>query len=137
MLLLTKRYNMIKTYSSFDDLTKAASNYLKDLGRSKQTIEIYNWIWRKVKLFMDENRISVCNSSTIADYLTATYGSEPIALLTHHQKHCLRCALSLVQFSETNKMIGVIRRNEKIILSGEIGEQISAYVELKRAQRLN
>jgi hypothetical protein len=110
---------METAYSSFEDLTKAASLFLKKLGRSKQTIEIYSWIWKKVKVYMDANRIINCTSKTIADYLKSTYGTQPISSLSHHQKHCLRCALCLAQFAETNGMIEVIRRREKVQLSGQ------------------
>jgi hypothetical protein len=128
---------MYIAYSSFEELTQAASRYLENIGRSKQTVTIYNWIWRKIKVFMDDHCVINCTSSTIADYLNATYGSQSIAELTHHQKHCLRCAICLIQFAETNKMIEVINRREGIALSGEIGAQITSYIESKKALRLN
>jgi len=54
-------------YSSFEDLTKAASEYLEGIGRSQQTVLIYNWIWRKVKLYMDNNGIVKCSSNVITE----------------------------------------------------------------------
>ena len=124
-------------YSSFEDLTKAASEYLEGIGRSKQTILIYNWIWRKVKLYMDNNGIVKCSSKVITDYLNFTYGAKPISQLSRHQKHCLRCALCLAQFAETGKMIEVISRREPLMFSGEIGMLILQYIEYKRSMRLH
>jgi len=124
-------------YSSFEDLTKAASGYLEGIKRSKQTVNIYNWIWRKIKLYMDSNGIVKCSSKVIADYLNFIYGDRPVSQLSHHQKHCLRCALCLAQFAETGKMIEIISRREPLKFSGEIGSLIMQYIEYKRSMRLN
>ena len=124
-------------YSSFEDLTKAASKYLEGIKRSKQTIIIYNWIWRKVKLYMDSNDIVKCSSKVIADYLNFIYGDRPVSQLSKHQKHCLRCALCLAQFAETGKMIEIISRREPLKFTGEIGSLILQYIEYKRSMRLS
>jgi len=128
---------MHTNYSSFEDLTKAASEYLEGIGRSQQTVYIYNWIWRKVKLYMNNNGIVECSSKVITDYLNFTYGAKPISQLSRHQKHCLRCALCLAQFAETGKMIEVISRREPLMFSGEIGMLILQYIEYKRSMRLH
>ena len=124
-------------YSSFEDLTKAASEYLEGIKRSKQTITIYNWVWKKIKLYMDSNGVVKCNSKVITDYLDFIYGDRPISQLSHHQKHCLRCALCLAQFTETGKMIEIISRREPLKFTGEIGSLILQYIEYKRSMRLN
>lgn len=124
-------------YSSFEDLTKAASEYLKGIKRSKQTVNIYNWIWRKIKLYMDSNGIVKCSSKVIADYLNFIYGDRPVSQLSHHQKHCLRCALCLAQFAEAGKMIEIISRREPLEFPGEIGSLLLQYIEYKRSMRLN
>lgn len=123
-------------YSSFEDLTKAASEYLEGIKRSKQTITIYNWIWKKIKLYMDSNGVVKCSSKVITDYLNFIYGDRPISQLSHHQKHCLRCALCLAQFAETGKMIEIISRREPLKITGEIGSLILQYIEYKRSMRL-
>jgi len=56
---------MQKDYSSFEHLKEAASDYLAGIKRSKQTIIMYNWIWRKIKLYMDRNDIAKCSSKVI------------------------------------------------------------------------
>jgi len=127
---------MNRYYSTFEELTEAASQYLKDLGRGKQTISIYNWIWRRIKVFLDVRNLKRVGSETVAAYLIETYGDKQVSALTHHQKHCYRCALSLAQFAETNKMIERTNRREKIILTGEFGRLIDQYVEHKRSLRL-
>ncbi|WP_010662932.1 site-specific integrase [Marinilabilia salmonicolor] len=124
-------------YLSFEDLTKAASEYLEGIKRSKQTIIIYNWIWRKIKLYMDSNGIVKCSSDVITGYLKITYGSKTISQLSKHQKHCLRCALCLAQFAETGKMIEIISRREPLKFTGKIGSLILQYVEYKRSMRLS
>jgi len=134
---LLKEYVMHTDYFSFEDLTKAASEYLEGLKRSKQTIIIYNWIWRKIKLYMDNNNIVQCSPTIISEYLNSVYGDKPISQLSHHQKHCLRCALCLAQFAETSKMTEIISRREPMQFSGEIGSLIMQYIEYKRSMRLN
>ncbi|AMP99741.1 phage integrase [Pedobacter cryoconitis] len=128
---------MSTNYASFEELTNSASKYLEDIGQSKQTVIIYNWIWKKVKVYMDNVHIEKCTPKTIVDYLNLTYGDQLIAKLTHHQKHCLRCALCLAQFAETNKMIEIIQRRGVIVLEGEIGGQMKQYINYKRSLRLN
>jgi site-specific recombinase XerD len=127
---------MNKYYSTFGELTEAASKYLKDLGRSKQSICIYNWRWQKIKVFMDAKNIKNVNSEIVAAYLIETYGNHQVSTLTKHQKHCYRCALCLAQFAETNKMVEIINRREQIVLTGEFGKLISQYVNYKRSLRL-
>jgi len=128
---------MLTDYSSFEDLTKAASEYLENIGRSKQTVIIYNWIWKKIKLYMNNNDIVKCSSKVMTDYLNFAYGDKSITQLSHHQRHCLRCALCLVQFAETGKMIEYIQRKEPLKFSGEIGLLIMQYIEYKRSMRLS
>jgi len=48
---------MSTNYSSFEELTHFSSKYLEDLGRSNQTVIIYNWIWKKVKVYIDTEQI--------------------------------------------------------------------------------
>lgn len=86
---------------------------------------------------MDNEHAESCTSKTIVDYLSATYGDQPIVQLSHHQKHCLRCALCLAQFAETSKMVEIIQRREVVAFNGEIGEQMKQYIEYKRSLRLN
>ncbi|MEJ7738720.1 MAG: hypothetical protein WKF97_14935 [Chitinophagaceae bacterium] len=128
---------MYRDYSSFENLTKAASIYPEDIGRSKQTVAIYKWIWGKIEMYMNRNRIDDFTPKTITDYLISAYRNKSISELTRHQKHCLRCALCLAQFAETNKMVEVIHRRESIALTGEIGELMAKYVEWKKSLRLN
>jgi len=127
---------MNRYYSSFEELTAAASMYLKGIGRSTQTISIYQWIWSRIKEYMESKGLRRCSARTVAAYLSETYGDKAISALTHHQKHCYRCALCLAQFAETGKMIEVINRRETIELTGELGKLIKQYVEYKKSMRL-
>src|ERR1700710_2043762 len=120
---------MFTDYSSFETLTDSSFKYLGDIGRSKQTVEIYNWIWKRIKTYMDGNKISSCSAETVVDYIRITYGDQTISILSHHQKHCFRCALCLAQFAETNKMVEIIQRRESVEFTGEIGEQMTQYIE--------
>jgi len=133
----SKTIIMYTAYSSFEDLTSAASKYLKDIGKSKQTISIYEWIWKKVKMYMDENRLLNCTSATVSGYLTFIYGNQSISKLSRHQKHCVRCALCLAQFAETSNMVEVIRRREPIVFTGELGKQMENYIDHKKSFRLH
>ncbi len=128
---------MNNKYSSFEDLLNAASDYLRDIGRGKQTISIYKWIWGRVGVYMASKGISDCTSSTVTAYLREAYGSKSVPELTHHQKHCYRCALCLAQFCETGRMIEVINRREPITLTGEFGKLIEQYIEHKKSMRLS
>lgn len=85
---------------------------------------------------MNAKKLKSCGSETVAAYLNEAYGDKPVSVLTHHQKHCYRCALCLVQFAETDKMIEIINRRETIVLTGEFGGLINQYVEYKRSFRL-
>lgn len=127
---------MSKDYSSFEELIAGASKYLEDIKRSKSTVSMYNWIWKRIKLYMDKNGIDKLDSTVVHDYLKFTFGEKSISQLTHHQKHWLRCSLCLVQFSETDKMIEIMRVREPLIFNGEIGLTIMQYIEYKKEMRL-
>jgi len=128
---------MSVNYSSFEELISSASKYLEDIGRSKATVTMYNWIWKRIKVYMGNKQIETYTPKTITDYLSFTYGDQPVSQLTHHQKHCFRCAICLVQFAETGKMVEIIQRREVIALDGEIGEQVKQYISYKQSLRLN
>ncbi|WP_285546713.1 tyrosine-type recombinase/integrase [Dyadobacter frigoris] len=127
---------MNRYYSSFEELTEAASNYLRNIGRGKQTISIYLWIWNRIKVYMDCKDLRHLSSQTVAAYLSEAYGDKTISDLTRHQKHCYRCALCLAQFAETGKMIEVINRRPAAVLDGEVGELIRQYIEYKKSVRI-
>lgn len=86
---------------------------------------------------MDNSHIVNCNTEAVSAYLNITYGNKSISKLSRHQKHCVRCALCLAQFAETNKMVEVIRRREPIVFTGEIGEKMIKYIEYKKSLRLH
>ena len=128
---------MNRYYSTFEELTEAATQHLAGLGKGKQTISIYNWIWQRIRAFMDSRGLKRVDSETVASYLIVTYGNRNVSTLSKHQKHCYRCAVSLAQFSETGKMIERTFMGEKVVLTGEIGRVIEQYVAYKRSLRLN
>lgn len=57
---------MNTVYNTFDELTSAASQYLRDLGRAKESIRIYLWAWNRFGRYMDENKIGEYSENVVS-----------------------------------------------------------------------
>lgn len=73
-------------FNTFDELVTVASQYLQNLGRSKESIRIYLWAWNRFRRYMDENKIHDYTEEVAMKYIKATYGQSEISNLTHYHK---------------------------------------------------
>ena len=104
---------MNTVYKPLNELTTAASQYLRDLGRAEESIRIYLWAWNRYQKYMDDNKIREYSEKVVWQYIEATYGQSEISNLTHYQRDHLRQCLCLVQFYDTGKMPIYIDRKPK------------------------
>lgn len=100
----------MNTYTSYGKLTSAATQYLRDIGRSKESIRLYNWEWDRLERYMSERNISEYSESVALEYIEATFGQKKLDELTHYQKDHLRQVVSLSHFIKTGKIPIYINR---------------------------
>ena len=128
---------MNTVYKPLNELTTAASQYLRDLGRAEESIRIYLWAWNRYQKYMDDNKIREYSEKVVWQYIEATYGQSEISNLTHYQRDHLRQCLCLVQFYDTGKMPIYIDRKPKYEITDAFRPVIDEYLEHKRSMRVS
>lgn len=128
---------MNTTYKPFDGLTLAASRYLRNLGRSEESIRIYLWAWTRFQRYLDGNSIQEYSEAAVMKYIEATYGQSEVKNLTHYQKDHLRQCLCLVQFSKTGSIPIYIDRKPKYEIVDVFRPIVDEYLEYKRTMRVS
>lgn len=127
----------MNTYTSYWELTSAATQYLRDIGRSKESIRLYNWAWGRLEKYMSERNISEYSESVALEYIEATFGQKKLDELTHYQKDHLRQVVSLSHFIKTGKIPIYINRKPQYELNSGFSECIQSYLEHKRTMRVS
>lgn len=128
---------MNTVYRTFDELTSAASQYLRDLGRAKESIRIYLWAWNRFGRYMDENKIGEYSENVVSKYIETTYGQSEISNLTHYQRDHLRHCLCLIRFYETGEMPIYIDRKPEYEITDAFRPVIDEYLEHKKSMRVS
>lgn len=126
---------MNTVYRPFDELTLAASQYLRSMGRSDESIRIYLWAWSRLRKYMDDTKNQDYNEDVVMKYIKATYGHSEIDNLTHYQKDHLRHCICLVQFSNAGKIPIYIDRKPKYEITNTFRPVIEEYIDYKKTIR--
>ena len=87
---------MTKQFTSFEDLSSAAADYLQKLGRSQASIRIYLWAWKRFNRFIGSQDINDYTYDAVHRYIQASYGTCDLDSLSHYQKDHLRHCWCLV-----------------------------------------
>ena len=124
-------------FNTFDELVTVASQYLQNLGRSKESIRIYLWAWNRFRRYMDENKIHDYTEEVAMKYIKATYGQSEISNLTHYQKDHLRHCLCLIQFNETGEIPIYINRKPQYQIGCAFRPIIDEYLDYKKSMRVS
>lgn len=126
--------NMNTVYKTFEELTSAASEYLKELGRSKESIRLYLWTWNRFRKYMEANKSHEYSELIALRYIKATFKCRKIENLTHYQKrHCM----CLVQFVMTGTMPVYIDRQSKYEITDVFRPVVDEYLEYKKTMRVS
>lgn len=128
---------MNTVYKPFKELTLAASQYLQGKGRSKESIRIYLWAWRRFRKYMDDHKIRDYSEEVVMKYIKATYGHSKVDDLTHHQKDHLRQCICLVRFHNTGEIPVYIDRQPKYEITDSFRPIIDEYQDHKRSMRVS
>ena len=128
---------MNTVYKSFEELTTTASRYLRDRGRSKESIRLYLWAWGRFQRYLDANDVHEYSEEVVTEYIKATFGKSDIKSLTHYQIDHLRQCLCLVRFSETGEMPIYINRKPQYEITDAFRPVIDEYLAYKKSIRVS
>lgn len=128
---------MSTVYKTFEELTSAASEYLKRLGRSKESIRLYLWTWDRFRKYMDDHKLHEYSEQAALRYLEAVFQQSEVTNLTHYQKDHLRQCICLIRFVETGKMPIYINRKPKYEITNIFRPVIDEYLEYKKSMRVS
>lgn len=122
-------------WKSFDDLSFNAAGYLiRKMGRTQETAKQYVCFWRRIKRYMNANKIKEFNSAIGKAYLMAQFGNHDYSELSKSQKDFIRAVRVLSEFSGKGSIRPV---KEQVVFHGPIGEAITAYLSFRISLRLN
>ena len=128
---------MNTVYKTFEELTSAASEYLKELGRSEASIRLYLWAWSRFHKYMEVHKLHEYSEQVALRYIKATFKCREIANLTHYQKDHLRQCLCLILFIETGTMPVYIDRKTKYEINNAFRPIVDEYLEYKKMMRVS
>lgn len=129
--------NMNTVYKTFEELTSAASEYLKELGRSKASIRLYLWAWCRFRKYMEAHKLHEYSELVALRYIKATFKCRKIENLTPYQKDHLRHCVCLVQFAKTGTMPIYIDRKTKYSITDVFRPIVEEYLEYKKTMRVS
>ncbi|MEO7044668.1 MAG: site-specific integrase [Ferruginibacter sp.] len=122
-------------WKSFDDLSFNAARYLiSKMGRTQGTAKQYVCFWRRIKRYMNANKIRQFDSSVGKAYLMAQFGNHDYSELSKSQKDFIRAVRVLSEFSDKGSIRPV---KEQVVFHGPIGAAITAYLSFRISLRLN
>jgi len=128
---------MTKQFTSFEDLSSAAVDYLQKLGRSQASIRIYLWAWKRFNRFIGSQDINDYTYDAIHRYIQASYGTCDLDSLSHYQKDHLRHCWCLVQFAHNGDMPIYIYRKQESPINSSFRTIINEYLDYKRSMRVS
>lgn len=124
-------------YKTFGELTSAASGYLRELGRSNESIRLYLWAWNRFRKYMEAHKLHEYSELVALRYVKATFKCRKIENLTHYQKDHLRHCICLVQFIKTGTMPVYIDRKTKYSITDVFRPIVEEYLEFKKTMRVS
>jgi len=128
---------MNTVYKPFDELTLAASQHLRNMGRSEESIRIYLWAWGRFRKYMDDSKIREYSEEVVMKYIKATYGQSDVHNLSHYQKDHLRHCICLIHFHKTGEIPVYIDRKPKYEITDLFRPIVDEYLEYKKSMRVS
>jgi site-specific recombinase XerD len=130
-----KIINMQEKCRTFEELISAASDYLKTkLVRTEQTVKLHVHVWRRVKRYMDFQKIENFSPSVGQEYIQKKIREQrPFKELSRVDQNAIHFVNVLCEFSET----GIIKpRKKPLYFDGAVGQLMTEYLSEKMMQRL-
>ena len=126
--------HMQQTFKTFEDLISHASDYLSNkLAKKKNTVYYHVLVWRKVKRYMDFQKIEHFSSAVGKEYIEKKISNRPNKELSRSEQYFVHAVKVLCQFYDT----GVIQPRKKLLFfEGAIGQLMTEYISYKMTQRL-
>lgn len=125
---------MQQKLKTFEELITQASDCLRNkFSKAENTIYMHVLTWRRVKRYMDAQKIEQFNSSVGREFIEKECDGKSQKELKRSQRDAIHFVNVLCQFSDN----GIIMpRSKPVYFEGEIGEIMSQYISYKITQRL-
>lgn len=125
---------MQQKLKTFEELITQASDYLRNkFSKAENTIYMHVLTWRRVKKYMDAQKIEQFNFSVGREFIEKECNDRSHKELKRSECDAIHFVKVLCQFSDT----GIIMpRSKPVYFEGEIGEIMSEYISYKITQRL-
>jgi len=118
---------MEKQIHTFEDLSEATAEYLRQQSFSETSLRNYCSTWSQVKEFMEVHHLTVFNAATAEMFLKDRLGNYQFESLCKHQKQFIRRINVLREYQETGFVLKK-RINQEIVMTGQIGIQMSNFI---------
>ena len=119
----------------FEELTSDVASFLTGrLMRAQDTAKHYHCLWRKVKRYMDEQKIKHFDSTVGKIYLLKQFGDRDYSQLSKGEKDLVRAVSILCEFYKTGSIQPI---KEPPVFDGPIGRLMTQYLSYRISLRLN
>src|SRR3954453_7441111 len=97
---------MQQKFKTFEDLIIEASNYLRDkMRKAENTVKTFVLLWRRIKRYMDFQKIEHFSSSVGKEYIEKKISSRPYNELSKAEKNAVHSVKILCQFYDTGAIM--------------------------------
>ncbi len=120
---------------AFEELTSEVAGFLiEKLLRSKGTVLHYHCLWRRVKRYMDAQKVKDFDTTVGKTFLLNQFGNRDYSELSKREKDLVRGVNILCEFYETGSIQPV---KEQPVFEGLIGRLMTEYLSYRISLRLN
>jgi site-specific recombinase XerD len=119
-------------YQPFDLLVSAFFDYLRKNQRSEKTIKTYDWVFRKVKAYMDLNNIQCYDQEAERRFLVSHLGTFNPDGLSAAKKVFVHQVKVLTEFQVTGTIVMGTKKQPPKVFDGPIGDSMLGFIKYKQ-----
>ncbi|HEC44468.1 MAG TPA: integrase [Bacteroides sp.] len=116
---------------TIDNLMNEMFDYMRDIHRCEGTIYRYRCRWKKVKDFMQDNKIKYYDTDVELAYLTSVLGDFDYHQLNRKDKELVNVIEVLSEYQKTGRILLGQRKHQPKVFKGDTGRIISEFISYR------
>lgn len=125
-----------QSINTFDVMASDLLSYLTLKGYNKGTISRYRNCINRIKIYLEQQGISIFNAETCSRFVAHLIGNKKYQDLTRFKKDQIRCANVILEYLLTGS-ISFRTKQKNMNLCGKIGSIISEYLLYRKSRNIS
>lgn len=118
---------------TIQSLLEVFFEHLRKLQRSEKTMEMYQWRFRKLKVYMDLNCLPLYDEDVGKKYIASVLGSFNYSQLSDSKKVFVNAIGTLSEFQKTGAIQLGIGKHPPKVFNGQLGRTMTEFVASRKA----